>query len=53
MVAAIVAIAAAISAIVELLVTIAAVLGIITLLFDPKGKDKIANLVANFVGGAL
>jgi hypothetical protein len=53
MVAAILAIVSAVTAIAELLVTIAALLGIITLIFDPKGKQKIAVLVANFVGGAL
>jgi hypothetical protein len=44
---------AAIVSIAELIGMLLAVFAIITLIFDPKGKQKVANLVANFVGGAL
>jgi hypothetical protein len=53
MVAAIVAIVTALTAIAETLLLIGGAVAIFELLFDPKGKQKVANFVANFIGGAL
>lgn len=53
MIPAILAVAAAISAVVEAILIIAAAAAVIDLLFDPKGKQRVAALLGNIVGGAL
>lgn len=53
MIAAILAIAAAISALVEAILAVAAVIGIFEIIFDPKGSQRVGNLVGNIVTGAF
>lgn len=53
MVPAIVAIASAIAAIADILMTLGTILALIELLFDPKGKEKVGVILGNVVGAAL
>lgn len=53
MIAAILAIASGIVAVAEAILIVGGAVAVFELLFDPKGKQKVANFVANFVGGAL
>lgn len=51
--AALAAIAWQLFALVKVLGILAVILGILDLLFDPKGKERIAHLIANITGGAI
>jgi hypothetical protein len=50
---AIVGIVAALWALVEITLVIATIWGVIELIFNPKGKDKLANLLSNIVRGGI
>lgn len=47
------AIATALWEIVALFAAVVAIIGLLELIFDPKGKEKVGNFLANVVGGGL
>lgn len=51
--AALAAIAWQLFALVKVLGVLAVILGVLDLLFDPKGKERVGHLISNIVGGAL
>lgn len=53
MLAALLALPSLIGALIEAIIAVLAVWSIITLIFDPNGKTKVANLIGNIIGGSL